>query len=114
VEGTARVADEGADKEGALSFGPYVLLRSGLYRFFVRYESFAPSGQEVGRFDVASRAGAKISASLALRGTGGGAIETATIGFGVSKQLKRETFEFRNYWNGSSDLRVLDIRLTQE
>ena len=104
---------EGIDKPGALNFGPYIPLRSGYYRVVVRYESRAPVAKEVGTFDVASDMGAMIAAAVPLCGTEG-AIDTPAITFRVAKRQSGEKFEFRSQWNGSSDLRVLDIHLDRE
>jgi hypothetical protein len=113
MEGTTRVAVEGIDKPGALNFGPYISLRPGFYRVAVRYKSTAPVVKEVGTFDVAVGMTPTIAATASLSGTDG-AVATAAIVFHVSKHWKGEKFQFRSLWNGSSDLRVLDVRLERK
>jgi hypothetical protein len=110
VEGTARIAVEGEDKPGLVNFGPYIPLRKGSYLVVVHYSSSACAEKKVGTFDIATRAGSRISHTIALHGTGGSA-DTASMLFQVAKHRSPDKYEFRSQWNGSSNLRVFDVQL---
>jgi hypothetical protein len=110
VEGTARIAVEGNDKPGLVNFGPYIPLRAGSYLVIVHYCSLATVEKEVGTFEIATRAGSSISDAVALHGTGG-SVDSASMVFQVAKRRIPQKYEFRSQWNGSSDLRVLDVQL---
>jgi hypothetical protein len=107
------MAVEGVDLPGFVSFGPYIELPEGLYCASVRYSSNASVGRDIGAFDVAKDAGATELQIVKLLGTEG-KVQTVSAVFTVRHRRRsdeRKLFELRNFWNGSSDLRVLDVEL---
>jgi hypothetical protein len=111
LEGNTRMAVEGVDRPGFVSFGPYIELPEGLFRVSVRYSSNASAGRDIGAFDVAKDTGATELQNVKLLGTAG-EVRTVSVIFAVRhRSNERNMFEFRNFWNGSADLRVLDVEL---
>jgi hypothetical protein len=111
LEGNTRMAIEGVDLPGYVNFGPYVELAEGSYRVSDRYSSNAPVGHEIGLFDVTTGVGPTELQNKKLFGTEG-KVQTVSVIFAVRHVSGGpKMIQFRNLWNGSSDFRVLDVKL---
>ncbi len=70
--GSSRVAIPGQDRPTFLSFGPYVSLPKGRYRFELVYSSTGGRNQHVGDWDIVSNSGTEpLSGPSTLNGTDG-------------------------------------------
>jgi hypothetical protein len=109
VEGATRVAAQGIDSPGFVTFGPYFPLRKGSYRVVIRYSSSAPAEKQIGEWDVFNAdTGIQID-EQPLLGTEG-EVKTVSTSFDVPNWKPRR-FEFRNNWNGASDILIIDVEL---
>ena len=111
LDGNTRMAVEGVDLPGYVSFGPYIELPEGSYRVSVRYSSNAPVGRDIGAFDVATGVGATELQNVKLLGTEGRVQAVSVIFAARHNSDELNMFQFRNLWKGSSDLRVLDVKV---
>ena len=111
VLGPVRFAEQDIDHPGFLSYGPYISLAKGKYEVVVRYSSIGTGKQLVGYFDVANAKSGAIILQHPLYGTDS-SVEELKIEFEV-KQWTQQTLEFRNNWNGLSNLKIYDIRLRE-
>jgi hypothetical protein len=109
VQGAARVATQGRDVPGFVTFGPYVGLRKGLYRVMIRYSSIAPIEQPIGKMDIYDADNGTQIAAYPLHGTVG-AVKALEVSFEVHN-WKSHKFEFRTYWDGMSEIQVHGIEL---
>ncbi len=109
VQGASRVAIQGRDSPGYVTFGPYCSLRKGSYRITLRYSSLAPINQSIGKRDIYDANNRVQIAAYPLYGTGG-EVKALDTSFTVDKRHLR-LFEFRNYWNGISDIQIHAIEL---
>ena len=109
VERQFRVAEEGRDKAGFLTFGPYVVLPSGDYTVAIDYSCSAPASRGVGTWDVYANSGARVIAQGAILGTNG-QNGTITAPFRI-RDHSHEAYEFRVYWSGSGTFKVFEVRL---
>jgi len=109
VENVERIAERGVDRPGYLNFGPYVSLRKGTYDVLVRFSSFAPAEQVVGKFDIVESNPVTEIAELPLHGTGGHPQELE-VAFKVTS-WRFHAYEFRTYWDGLADVRIHEIVL---
>jgi len=51
-EGLVRIAKDVVDKQGFLSYGPYVDLDGGLYKIVIKYSAKSDNSDAVGTFDI--------------------------------------------------------------
>ncbi len=107
-----RVAEPNVDHPGLINFGPYFPLRKGSYEVVFSYKSAAAASATVGWVDVFNATSGVRLVQSALHGTSNVA-DRVKVKF-ESTQWKLNLFEFRTYWNGASDLEVLDISLRTE
>ena len=103
----ARVATEGIDKPGFVTFGPYITPKKGTYQIHIYYSSSAALAQSVGTWDIIKGAGAVTLSKGSLNGTNG-KTETISASFDAS-DLTPTKYEFRNSWNGSKDIEISKI-----
>lgn len=104
-----RVGEQNADQPGFLSYGPYFPLRKGTYNVAISYKSPAETSEVIGWADVFNATSGKQLIQVPIHGTGNVSRELA-IEF-ESAQWKSNSFEFRTYWNGASNLEVQNIVL---
>lgn len=105
IKKEARVSsDKGA---GYLTFGPYIQLPEGDYRFEISYKSSKPRATIVGNWDVAVSIDGKVERICAgdLLGTDG-QISYIIKEFVVSSKVANHKFEIRSYHNGLGKLEV--------
>jgi hypothetical protein len=136
LQNGARIAFEGIDKPGFVTYGPYVILRKGSYRCIIYYSSRAPDDRIIGKWDIfrtdvgSIRILKGLFALLAHRQVGDLTEISATVDegalFGTDGQTGSilvpfdveswlsSTYEFRNFWNGSGDIRIIKIELQHQ
>ena len=110
IEGDVRVATQGADAPGYVSYGPYLSLRRGSYQVAIKFSSNASVDEAIGHCDIYDSTTKTQMAVYPLRGTGG-TVKELKISFAL-KNLNRHIFEFRSYWNGVSGIQLYGIELT--
>lgn len=109
IQGDYRVVTAGVDKPGFATFGPYILLGRGAYSVSVETRSAAPVDKALGRFEVSDAATGEVLNQLPLQGTAG-AVTKSEVTFEVDS-WNPHRYEFRNYWNGESDVELHKIEL---
>ncbi len=113
-EGDMILAKAPRDPAGLVTYGPYVPLKSGDYKFTISYFSSSPSDQAVGKWDVTVLAGDKIKelSSGEIPGSRG-VKEQISRTFEIPRELSRLRVEVRTYFYGKSDLAVNNITITK-
>lgn len=112
LEDNARVAREGIDNAGFVTFGPYFPLRTGEYTITLRYRSSLPGGEFAGEIDVNDPVSGKQITVANIEGTDG---ETRELDVDFNPaSLTPHSLEFRTYWNGSGEIGVYDIVLKEK
>ncbi len=109
VQGLSRVATQGVDDAGVVTFGPYVPLRMGSYEVMIRFSSAAPVGQAIGKWDVFDFTDGAQLAVRPLYGTAG-EVKKVQASFKINN-WKFHLFEFRSVWDGTSDIKIYGIEL---
>lgn len=104
-----RFAKSGADQPGFLNYGPYLLLRKGVYEVAYSYSSPAPEALSVGWVDVYDASSGLQFVRIPIVGTGG-VTRQMKIYFKIDR-WRGGRVEFRTYWNGESDLELQYISL---
>ncbi|NOQ64671.1 MAG: hypothetical protein GQ582_09190 [Methyloprofundus sp.] len=101
-----RIARQGIDKQGYLTFGPYAKLLTGEYEFDVHYKSTLAATVNVGEWDVViSNGDDKIQALNTGKITGTDGLEKHIVKrFIVPKEFSGKNIEIRNFYNGKGDL----------
>lgn len=98
------------DKAGFLSFGPYIRLPPGCYRYVIDYASNAELTRQVGRWDVSvssGKANKEISAGP-LHGTAGAVKHIDGI---FNAKDGKAPLEIRTFFMGNGDLQIIGISL---
>lgn len=104
-----RFAKPNVDQSGFINYGPYFSLRKGSYEVAFSYKSAAAVSETLGWIDVYNATSGVQLIKIPLNGTGNVTSELK-IDFKLT-QWKSNSFEFRTYWNGASDLEVRNISL---
>ena len=99
-----RFADK-HDKEGFLTYGPYILLQPSKYKFNLIYSSKQNNNNVVGFWDI--YCGGEVINNGELRGTNGK--KTSIEGSFVLK--KNCLTEIRSFFKGTGDLSVLGLEI---
>lgn len=101
-----------ASPPGYLTFGPYVVLEPGKYRFAVDYSSAAPDRATVGKWDVVLTRGGKITVldSGAIRGTQARGARLQGI-FSVDHGEAAPSMELRTLSHGGSVLQIHRLQI---
>ena len=108
ISGTGRIADEGADSPGFLSFGPYIDLPAGHYRLNVDYASTGATNKwDIGRFNDPNKLIVLASGELSASSRG-----RLNIKFEVKEPVQQ--FEVRTWFNGHGMLRLENIKIIRE
>ena len=106
---STRFAEHGIDQPGFLNYGPYFALRKGTYEVVLMYSSSGENTEEIGSFDIFDATAHIQTSKVSLHGT-----NSTNQNLQITFQVKRwndHPFEFRTYWNGSSNLKIHDIFL---
>ncbi|MFZ6657892.1 hypothetical protein [Undibacterium sp. TJN19] len=112
LKDSTRIGEQGIDESGFITYGPYLLLGKGQYEVTVKYSSVGTSQQSVGWFDVYDATSGKQDLLRPLYGTNN-AIQELKIEF-ANDQWVPHTFEFRNKWNGISNIRIYGIHVQKK
>ncbi len=110
ISGAKRVAVPGKDQIGFVTYGPYIPLPIGRYQVAFTYLSLAPQNTVTGRADIADSATGKLLSEFPLFGTDGHEKEIATA-FEITNN-DGHRIEFRNFWNGVSELQIISVKLS--
>jgi hypothetical protein len=109
ANGLVRVAAQGTDKAGFLNFGPYLPLRQGKFQLEVSYSSPASGEQIIGSFDVLDSTRGRQISKFDLHGTEG-KLQVLKVPF-EANSWHSHLYEFRNFWNGISEIQIHEIDL---
>lgn len=108
IVGNARQAEEGRDKPGALTYGPYIDLPAGRYRLEITYATSPNTGHNA--LDVASDAGNRILLTQPLPPTGGEERHEIVT---LSLPEKVRILEVRSLFDGIGWMRLDRITLSR-
>lgn len=103
IEGASRIAEEGKDKEGFLTYGPYAHLEPGKYRIKLEYSA---TSAESGSWDIIYTGEPHwiIGENLPLRENG-----LISHKITVSKEERGKTLEIRTKYSGRGTLKISKI-----
>jgi hypothetical protein len=109
-----RITKEGIDNAGHITYGPYIKLTEGSYKFDILYVSSETNTTVVGSWDIgiALPKEIKILKKDNLIGTNnkeGHVIQT----FVIPKEYSNEKVEIRNFYNGVGDLTIKSLTITK-
>lgn len=107
VENNSMSATEGNNSEGFLTFGPYIKLPSGQYKFTLSYDGFDPDDSSLGWWDISS-GDEPFATGEILSSDKTSAIE---VEFKVVEALADSNFEMRTFWEGEGRLSVHSISI---
>lgn len=113
-ENEYRTAKESTDKPGHITFGPYISLSSGKYKFNINYMSSESNTTNVGTWDVV----------IALPKEGKQLINGTIMGtntkdahiintFTISEEYNDKKVEVRNFYNGTGNLTIKSLTITK-
>ena len=100
-----------SNKSGFLSYGPYITLPSGRYRYAIVYASASEINSPVGRWDVVQgngNGGTREMAASTLTGTAGKIQRVEGI---LHTEDPHAPVEIRTFFTGGGDLQVMSISL---
>lgn len=109
VVNSGRFAEQNVDKPGFVNYGPYFPLRKGSYEVVFLYKSPSEKSEVIGWVDVFNATLMSQLIQIPIHGTSNARSEQV-IKFEVT-QWKPNSFEFRTYWNGASNIEVEGIVL---
>jgi hypothetical protein len=106
-------ADERFSREGNLTYGPYIRLRSGKYRADIIHSGWSDAAEQIGRWDLVTLGGSAILAQGVLLGTRNDS-RKASFEFEVPQALEGSEFEIRTFFDGRGHLEIHSLTLTRE
>ena len=107
-----RIGEQGVDRAGFLTFGPYYPLRRGHFKLNLSYSSTAPNGGIQGNLDVFDATSQIRIGRVDLVGTGG-MTRQIQMPFEISN-WRFHKFEFRNEWNGQFVIKIKSLLLQRD
>jgi hypothetical protein len=110
IDGNSRKADSQRDKSGYLTFGPYIELLAGNYKFNILYESSQNNNIEVGFWDIAINQ--EVINQDKIYGTNSKEINLI-LQFTIPESSNKNIVEIRNYYNGTGDLTIKNLTITR-
>ena len=114
IESTNRIALNNVDKPGYLTFGPYVKLKSGNYKFDIVYSSSENNATVVGTWDVGLALSTEFKQLHKDELIGSNNQESHIIQtFSIPNEFNNEKVEIRNYYNGIGDLTIKSLTITR-
>ncbi len=102
-------AEEGHNSVGFLTYGPYLELLQGQYKFTLRYNGSNPRSSPLGWWDVSSVAIDGPIATGELLSSD--KTSTLEVKFEVPEQLAGSSFEMRTFWEGEGQLFVHSVSI---
>lgn len=104
LAGASRIAEEGRNAKGFVTYGPYLQLFLGDYSFEIQYQARSTDGAAVGTWDIVNHTSGKATNHSLERG----ALESggAHIVSGVFKIRRIGITEIRTHYDGHGTLRV--------
>lgn len=114
VKGNTRIAIQGRDKPGFITFGPYAKLSAGQYMLDIAYASDKNRTTIVGNWDVALTEAKqiKILNSGKILGTNRN-VKHIRSKFSISKKDFDGHIEIRNQYNGEGNLTIKSLTITR-
>ncbi|MFZ6722870.1 hypothetical protein [Undibacterium sp. Ji49W] len=109
LAGSVRIAEQGIDQPGFLTYGPYFNLGKGKYEIVLTYSSTGAENQIVGSFDICDSTNGTQNMIVPLHGTND-VTKEMTVKFELSL-FSPHNFEFRSKWDGALNLKIHNIRL---
>lgn len=108
----AIVAKEGVDKSGYITFGPYISLPAGRYKFDFIYESSEANNLTIGNWDIviALANEARLIKKGEITGTKG-VKHHITESFIMPEDFSHEQVEIRNLYNGIGNLTIYNLKI---
>lgn len=110
IDGNNRKANSKIDKAGYLTFGPYIELLAGNYKFNILYESSQNNNIEVGFWDIAINQ--EVINQDKIYGTNSKEINLI-LQFTIPESSNKNIVEIRNYYNGTGDLTIKNLTITR-
>jgi hypothetical protein len=113
VDGSVRIAREGTDQKGYVTYGPYFKLPKGKYAFAMAYttKSIQP-GEKIGEWDIGFTVKGKLE--IVRKGPIIG-VEESEISVVqeviVSDAYSDSPVEFRTYYYGTGDLTIKNMTI---
>jgi len=109
-----RIARKHKDKPGYITFGPYVELPKGDYKFDIVYSSPAPTTIKVGNWDVVINLPESIKQINNGDINGTNAQDQHIKGtFTIESAYSYKKIEIRNFYNGVDDLSIQKLMITK-
>lgn len=101
-------------KAGFLTYGPYVMLLPGKYKFKIEYLSKVSKNTVIGYWDagIATPTGMKELTKGSLLGTDG-KVEYIVGDINITDTIKNNKIEIRNFYNGTGDLTIKSLTITR-
>lgn len=96
---------------GYLSYGPYVALSPGRYRFTIAYASQDEPGKPVGKWDVYQGQDATAAKTLAAGGLNGTSGHDSQIEGDIRIDRLGDPLEIRTFFDGGADLQLIGLSL---
>ncbi len=114
VKNKFRIAKSDKDKAGYITFGPYMKLEEGNYKFDISYISSEVNATVVGTWDVgiALPKGFKELKKNNLIGTSNQEGHIVQY-FTIPNEYSNEKIEIRNFYNGIGDLTIKSLTITK-
>ena len=105
-----RMVPSAIDKQGFLTYGPYIVLPPGRYHYAIDYASHSAPSQQVGKWDIVTSGanGSREKAAGLLAGTGGASARVEGV-FSVDDE--KLPLEIRTFFMGGGNLQIIGIAL---
>ena len=103
------------NRGGVISFGPYIALPAGNYRFHINYQSSEGNSTTVGRWDVAVtlEGNAKQIISGKLIGTNSSDVNLSR-NFTISDKFANSSAEIRTFYNGLGTIIIKSLTIVRD
>jgi hypothetical protein len=111
IVNSSRFVEYSSDKPGFVTFGPFLPLRKGSYTAVISYKSPAEASEVIGWADIFNANSRNQLIQVPIYGTVN-LKNSIRIDF-ESTTSGLKSYEFRTYWNGVSNLEILDIILSK-
>ena len=113
-KGEYRIALQNVDKAGYITFGPYIKLEEGDYKFNIAYISSEANNTSVGSWDVAIELPnqVKVIKQGDLIGSNGSESHI-TQTFNIPNEYNNRRVEIRNFYNGTGNLTIKSLTVTR-
>jgi hypothetical protein len=109
IVNSSRFAEKNVDGPGFVNYGPYFLLRKGSYKVVISYKSSSSKSEVIGWADIFNATLRSELIKVPIQGTDN-ELSELIIEF-ESADWRPNSFEFRTYWLGLSNIEIHNIFL---